>query len=58
MAEGTRISLGIANLLNARPEVRDGAGTTPINYQGAYLNPLGRLVSFSLRKSSEYRYPS
>jgi hypothetical protein len=48
--KGTRISLGIANLFNDRPEVRDGAGATPINYQGAYLNPLGRLVSFGFRK--------
>jgi hypothetical protein len=48
--KGTRISLGIVNLFNQRPDVRDAAGTTPINYQGAYLNPLGRNVSFSLRK--------
>lgn len=48
--KGTRISLGIVNLLDQRPEVRDGAGATPINYQGAYLNPIGRLISFSLRK--------
>jgi hypothetical protein len=48
--KGTRVSLGIVNLFNARPEVRDRAGATPIHYQGAYLNPIGRLVSFSLRK--------
>lgn len=48
--KGTRVSLSIVNLLNDRPEVRDRAGATPINYQGGYLNPIGRLVSFSLRK--------
>ncbi|HEX8466935.1 MAG TPA: TonB-dependent receptor [Allosphingosinicella sp.] len=48
--KGTRVSLGIVNLLNARPEVRDGSGATPLNYQGAYLDPIGRSVSFSLRK--------
>jgi hypothetical protein len=48
--KGTRVSLGIVNLFNARPEVRDGSGATPIHYQGAYLNPVGRTLSFSLRK--------
>lgn len=48
--KGTRISLGIVNLFDDRPTVRDEAGATPIRYQGAYLNPIGRLVSFSLRK--------
>lgn len=49
--KGVRASLSIVNLLNDRPEVRDGTGATPINYQPAYLNPIGRLISFSLRKA-------
>lgn len=47
---GTRVTLGIVNLFNTRPDVRDSIGTTPLIYQPAYVNPLGRVVSFSLRK--------
>jgi hypothetical protein len=47
---GTRASIGISNLFNTRPAVRDGAGGTPLSYQPAYLDPLGRVLSFSLRK--------
>jgi hypothetical protein len=46
----TRLSLGVANVFNARMEVRDGAGSTPLSYQGTYLDPLGRVVSLSVRK--------
>ncbi|HEU0133359.1 MAG TPA: TonB-dependent receptor, partial [Allosphingosinicella sp.] len=48
--KGSRASLGINNLLNRRPQVRDGTGSTPFSYQPAFLDPLGRLVSLSLRK--------
>ncbi|HEX8623621.1 MAG TPA: TonB-dependent receptor [Allosphingosinicella sp.] len=48
--KGTRVSIGINNLLNSRPEVEDEAGSTPLSYQPAYLDPLGRSVNFSLRK--------
>jgi hypothetical protein len=48
--KGTRISLGIVNLLDSRPNVRDSSGATPANYRGAYLDPIGRSVSVSLRK--------
>ena len=48
--KGTRVSIGINNLFSARPGVRDDAGLTPLSYQPAYLDPLGRLVNFSLRK--------
>lgn len=48
--KGTRVSVGINNLFNSRPEVRDETGATPLSYQPAYLDPLGRLVNFSLRK--------
>lgn len=48
--KGTRMSLGIKNILNSRPQVRDQAGSTPLNYQSAYLEPLGRLISFTFRK--------
>ena len=48
--KGTRASIGINNLLNSRPEVEDPSGSTPLSYQPAYLEPLGRFVSISLRK--------
>ncbi|WP_162291022.1 TonB-dependent receptor domain-containing protein [Erythrobacter colymbi] len=48
--KGTRLSLGVTNLFNTRPQVRDAAGTVPLSYQPAYLDPLGRVISFSLRK--------
>lgn len=48
---GTRVSLNVTNLLNDRVEVRDGAGVTPLAFQPAYLNPLGRTVALSLRKT-------
>lgn len=47
---GTRVSIGIDNLFDSRPEVRDTAGATPIGYQPAYLDPLGRSVNITVRK--------
>lgn len=47
--KGTRATLGITNLLNSRPQVRDRTGSTPLSYQSAYLDPPGRLVSFGVR---------
>lgn len=48
--KGPRASLGITNLFNTQPSVRDQAGNTPLSYQPAYLDPLGRTLSFTLRK--------
>jgi hypothetical protein len=48
--KGSRVTLGINNLLDRRPRVRDDSGLTPFSYQPAFLDPIGRLVSFSLRK--------
>jgi iron complex outermembrane receptor protein len=36
--------------LNDRQKVRDGRGATPLIYQPAYLDPLGRTVTLGLRK--------
>ncbi|UZK70283.1 TonB-dependent receptor [Sphingomonas sp. S1-29] len=47
----TRVTLGVGNLLNARPQVRDQAGATPIAFQPALLDPLGRTVNLTLRKA-------
>jgi hypothetical protein len=48
--KGARVSIGINNLLNSRPRVEDEAGSTPLSYQPAFLEPLGRFVSFNFRK--------
>ncbi len=48
--KGTRISLGVTNLFNQRQKVRDLQRLTPLNFQPAFLDPLGRLVSLSVRK--------
>jgi hypothetical protein len=47
---GTRVSLSIDNLFDARQQVRDRLGATPLSYQPGYLDPLGRSVRLSVRK--------
>jgi hypothetical protein len=48
---GTQVRLEVDNLFNNRPEVRAASGNTPLNYQPDLLNPLGRTIMISLRKS-------
>ncbi|MBX9729855.1 MAG: TonB-dependent receptor [Sphingomonas sp.] len=48
--KGMRATIGITNLFNTRPQVRDQLGATPLSYQPAYLDPLGRMLTLSLRK--------
>jgi len=48
--KNARIRLKIDNLLNARQKVRDQNGLVPLSYQARLLDPLGRVVSVSLRK--------
>jgi iron complex outermembrane recepter protein len=47
---GTRISLGVNNLFDARQRVTDNTGVTPISYLPGYLDPFGRTVRISIRK--------
>ena len=47
---GMRVSLSIDNLFDARQQVRDRLGATPLSYQPGYLDPLGRSVRLTLRK--------
>jgi uncharacterized membrane protein YgcG len=47
---GMRVSLSMDNLFDARQQVRDRLGATPIGYQPGYLDPLGRSVRLSIRK--------
>ena len=49
-ARGLRVSFGVNNLFNTRQRVRDETGDTPLRYQPAYLDPLGRTVSITIRK--------
>ncbi len=48
--KGTRLSLGITNLFNQRLQVRDLERLTPINFQPAFIDPFGRLLTLSVRK--------
>ncbi len=47
---GSRLSLNIDNITNARLLVRDRMGETPIGYQPDLLDPLGRTVRVQFRK--------
>jgi hypothetical protein len=47
---GVRVSLMVDNLFNNRLDVRDASGATPLSYQPAYLDPLGRSVRLQIRK--------
>ncbi|MFL6863091.1 MAG: TonB-dependent receptor, partial [Allosphingosinicella sp.] len=46
----TRVTVGIDNLFDTRLRVRDQNGLTPISYQPAFLDPLGRSVRLTFRK--------
>jgi iron complex outermembrane recepter protein len=47
---GTQFRFEVTNLFDARPQVRDAAGTVPLNYQPGLLDPLGRTIMISVRK--------
>jgi hypothetical protein len=47
---GTRVSLGVSNILNTRQRVTDQTGAVPLNYQPDLLDPTGRAVTLSIRK--------
>jgi len=47
---GMRVAVSLDNLFNTRQQVRDATGATPIGFQPAYLDPLGRSVRLSVRK--------
>ncbi|MFW7268092.1 hypothetical protein ACMAUO_08960 [Gluconacetobacter sp. Hr-1-5] len=50
-AHDLRLSLATVNLFDTRIRVRNGAGATPAGYQPAFMNPLGRTVTLTLRKA-------
>lgn len=49
-AKGFRVSLDVLNVFNDRQSVRDSAGNTPLQYQPAYRDAIGRTVELELRK--------
>jgi iron complex outermembrane recepter protein len=49
-AKGLRLSVDLVNLTNDRQRVRDSFGNTPLQYQPAYRDPLGRTIEFEIRK--------
>jgi hypothetical protein len=50
LTRGTRLSLTLNNLFNARENVRDGTGVTPLAYQPAYRDALGRTIEVEVRR--------
>ncbi len=48
--KGSRLQLGVQNILDARTEVTSSAGDVPLNYQPDYLDPQGRTIGLTLRK--------
>lgn len=50
LLKGARLSLNILNLGDRRERVRDQFGATPLSYQPAYRDPIGRTVEIEFRK--------
>ena len=48
--KASRLSVSLSNILNNRLKVRDEEGLTPLNYQSAFFDPLGRSVNVAFRK--------
>jgi hypothetical protein len=49
-AKGLRVYLGATNLLNEHQKVRDATGATPVGFEPGYIDPLGCVVTVSVRK--------
>lgn len=47
---GSRVAFAITNVFDERIKVHDATGVTPISYQPAYLDPMGRRLQISFRK--------
>ncbi|MCJ2181265.1 TonB-dependent receptor, partial [Novosphingobium sp. 1949] len=48
--KGSRIAFKVDNLFDSRQKVTDDSGATPIAYQRAYREPLGRVIGIDFRK--------
>ncbi len=51
LLKGMRLSLNVENLFDAKQRVRDEDGLTPLRYQPYLLNPTGRMIGLSVRKT-------
>ena len=51
LLNGVRLTLNADNLFDSRQRVRDESGLTPLSYQPYLLDPTGRVVGMSVRKS-------
>jgi iron complex outermembrane receptor protein len=51
LLKGVRLTLNVENLFDAKQRVRDENGLTPLRYQPYLLNPTGRMVGLSVRKT-------
>ncbi|HET6537438.1 MAG TPA: ABC transporter ATP-binding protein [Sphingopyxis sp.] len=49
--KNSRLRLSVNNIFDAQRKVTDGSGVVPLNYQPGYIDPLGRYVELSWRKS-------
>jgi len=47
---GSRVTLAVTNIFDAKQKVTDMTGATPAGYRADELNPTGRVVSLSFRK--------
>ena len=50
LLKGARFTLRVNNVLDSRQRVTNGTGATPIAYQAAIMDPLGRVIGAELRK--------
>ena len=48
--KGSRVTLGLTNIFDAKIKVRDATGATPLSYQPDYIDPQGRVIRLSFRK--------
>ena len=50
LLRGARLALIVDNLFDARQDVRNAQGLTPLNYQPDLLDPQGRIIRLTVRK--------
>jgi hypothetical protein len=50
-AHGMRVAVQVLNLFDRRQSVQDSEGVTPIVFAPGYLDPVGRTVSLTIRKT-------
>jgi hypothetical protein len=51
LMRGVRLNLSLVNVTGVRESVEDRFGLTPLSYQRAYRDPIGRRIEIGLRKA-------